>query len=68
MFRLPIFLIALLPKPQRGHRYACVWDNCFSNLHSQKNILRQTSGYLVWVILIMHSKELQKNNRHLKLY
>ncbi len=31
MFRLSIFLIALLPKPRRSHRYACVWEAALSN-------------------------------------
>ena len=35
MFCLPIFLIALLPRPQRY----------------QKNILRETLRYLAWIIL-----------------
>ena len=32
---------------QRDNRYACVCeDNCFSNLHPQKNILRFWCSYL----------------------
>ncbi len=41
-FDLPIFLIALLPKPRRSHRYVCVCE-----VNSQKNILRQTIQNLI---------------------
>ncbi len=38
MFRLPIFLIALLHKPQRSHRYACVCEAALSEKYSAPNI------------------------------
>jgi len=38
MFRLPIFLIALLHKPQRRHRYACVCEAALSEKYSAPNI------------------------------
>ncbi len=41
-FDLPIFLIALLPKPRRSHRYVEAWG-----VNSQKNILRQTIQNLI---------------------
>ena len=37
MFRLPIFLIALLHKPQRSHRYACVCEAALSEKYSASN-------------------------------
>jgi len=38
MFRLPIFLIALLHKPQRSHRYAFVCEAALSEKYSAPNI------------------------------
>ncbi len=38
MFRLPIFLIALLHKPQRSHRYAFVCEAALSEKYSASNI------------------------------
>ena len=45
MFRLLIFLIALLPKPQRSHRYACVWEAALSEKYSAPNIRVFSVGY-----------------------
>ena len=45
MFRLPIFLIALLPKPRRSHRYACVWAAALSEKYSAPNIRVFSVGY-----------------------
>ena len=36
-FDLPIFLIALFPKPRRSHRYACVWEASLSEKYSASN-------------------------------
>ena len=36
-FDLPIFLIALLPKPRRSHRYACVCEAALSEKYSASN-------------------------------
>lgn len=36
-FDLPIFLIALLPKPRHSHRYACVWEAALSEKYSASN-------------------------------
>ena len=36
-FDLTIFLIALLPKPRRSHRYACVWEAALSKKYSASN-------------------------------
>ena len=36
-FGLPIFLIALLPKPRRSHRYACVCEAALSEKYSAPN-------------------------------
>jgi len=38
MFCLPIFLIALLSKTQRSHRYACVCETALSEKYSAPNI------------------------------
>ncbi len=45
MFRLPIFLIALLHKPQRSHRYACVCEAALSEKYSAPNIKVFSAGY-----------------------
>jgi hypothetical protein len=34
---LPIFLIALLPKPRRSHRYDCVCEAALSEKYSASN-------------------------------
>ncbi len=47
MFCLPIFLIALLPKPQRSHCYACVCETALSEKYSVPNIKVFSAGY-VW--------------------
>ena len=36
-FDLPISLIALLPKPRRSHRYACVCEAALSEKYSASN-------------------------------
>jgi hypothetical protein len=45
MFRLPIFLIALLHKPQRSHRYACVCEAALSEKYSAPNIKVFSADY-----------------------
>ena len=53
MFRLPIFLIALLHKPQRSHRYACVCEAALSEKYSAPNIKVFSVDYTS-VILMAH--------------
>ncbi len=38
MFHLPIFLITILPKPRRRHRYARICEAALSEKYSASNI------------------------------
>ena len=45
MFRLSIFLTALLPKPRRSHRYPCVCEAALSEKYSAPNITVFRAAY-----------------------
>ncbi len=53
MFRLPIFLIALLHKPQRSHRYAFVCEAALSEKYSAPNIKVFSADYTSKYIIII---------------
>ncbi len=63
MFRLPIFLIALLHKPQRSHRYACVCEAALSEKYSAPNIKVFSVDYTSRVDISLTGYASHKNRR-----